>query len=251
MKNIAIIDDEAIAAQHLERLLRDLLPQTQQFTVLQSIEEAVEYFQQCTPDLAFVDIHLADGLAFGIFEQVNVTCPVFFTTAYDQYALEAFRAGGIDYLLKPIDSRELRRSLDKLINISAAVQHERVDLLVQSLRQRQQQLLVQQGDKTIPVDTGRILYIYLVDRIAHIYLDDGSQLYHYSPLIDLMEQLPPELFFRANRQFIVAHRAVKEIVKRSITRLALTLVVDTPIPIELSRSRSVEFKQWYTNTQTI
>ena len=132
MATALIIEDEYLAVQHLTRLLAEVAPEVQVLGLLQSVEESVEWFKSpaergegCTtpppasssspmPDMVFMDIHLADGLAFRIFEQVEVPCPIIFTTAYDQYALQAFQVNSIDYLLKPISAADLRRALDKL-----------------------------------------------------------------------------------------------------------------------------------------
>ena len=255
MKNLVIIEDETFAAEHLKRLLLEALPGSRVVAVMQSIEEAVEYFEgidaakvsgELAPDLAFVDIHLADGSAFRIFDRVVVPCPVVFTTAYDQYALDAFQAGGIDYLLKPIDKEALNRTIGKIRSLGALGQGTLAQQLAKAMRQPRSRILIAQGERLIPVDTENIEYIYLEDRVSHIRLADGM---HYSmaePLDAMMEQLDERLFFRANRQYIVSRNAIKEINLRPFTRLAIQLRCSTPTPIVLSRGRSQEFKQWYT-----
>ena len=244
MTNIIIVEDEAIAARHLQRLLAELIPDASFLTTLQSIEETVEYFSQNQPpDLVFMDFHLADGLATHIFDQVDITCPVIFTTAYDQYALDAFRAGGINYLLKPIDRQALQHALDKLRRIS---QLPTFRSPLPTPKNYPSHFLVPVRDRLVPVETSQIACIYLEDKITRAILYDGRQQIIDRPLDTLMLQLDPLLFFRANRQYIVAHRAIDDIAVWPISKLAITLSVPTPTHIIISKARVREFKQWYT-----
>ena len=253
MKNILIIEDEIVAAQHLQRTLAQLSPQFNVLAVIQSIEESVEYFSNSTsssadpyPDLCFMDIHLADGLAFHIFDQVNITCPIIFTTAYDQYALQAFKVNSIDYLLKPIGLDDLRRALDKLENLTSPPPPVPAAALASSFKHYRSHFLIPHLDKLVPVEISQIACLYIEDKLTRVLLLGGQQHTIDKPLDLIMEQLDPALFFRANRQYIVAHRAIKEISVWPIGKLALTLAVPTPDRIIISKARVPEFKTWYT-----
>lgn len=244
MKHIAIIEDETVAADHLRRTIFQLIPDAFVFPTLQSIEESVEFLTSTVkPDLILCDIHLADGLAFRIFERVEAPCPVIFTTAYDQYALQAFKAGGIDYLLKPISKDELAQALDKIHRIANP---DKYSQLADNYRHYKSHFLIPMHEKLVPVEVKKIACLYLEDKVSHAILTDGGVQVIDRPLDAIMEQLDPDLFFRANRQYIVAHSAIREISVWPIAKLALTLCVSTPTRIIVSKARASEFKQWFT-----
>ena len=255
MKNIVIIEDEAIAAVHLQRLLAQAVPDASVLAVLQSIEEAVDYFknsQSTVPDVVFMDIHLADGPAFRIFDQVDIASPIIFTTAYDQYALQAFKVNSIDYLLKPIALDDLQRALDKQQRLANVPHPASPDLqsLLSALRlpaSGLKSLLIPIADKLVPLRADNIACACIHDGTTRIFLLDGAApLSVDTPLDTLAQQLDPDLFFRANRQYLVNHRAIKEIALWPIGKLAVTLAVDTPDRIVVSKAKVPEFKQWFT-----
>ncbi|MBQ6069571.1 MAG: response regulator transcription factor [Bacteroidales bacterium] len=252
MNNAIIIEDEAIAAQHLQRLLEELRPQLKVGAIIQTIEEAVEYLQQHdAPDLCFMDIQLADGLAFHIFDKAKVDCPIVFTTAYDQYALQAFKTNGIDYLLKPVSKDELRQALEKVEKLIHPTPDPKLQQLAELFFNQQKHykssFLVPRGDKLMPLAIEDIAYLHLADKVCHAHTYNGQQYALEQPLDTIAEQLNPSLFFRANRQYVVAHRAIREISIWPIGRLAVTLCVPTPDRIVVSKARSQVFKQWYTS----
>ena len=248
MKNIVIIEDEAVAAERLERLIVEVIPDATVDSVLQSIEESVEYFKEGNhPDLTFMDIHLADGLALRIFDQVEIPCPVIFTTAYDQYALDAFKAGAVDYLLKPVTKDDLQRTLGKLRNLQGQNTQPDIAALLRSFRQYRKSFLIQVHDRLVPVEVNKVACFCLEDKIVRAVMYDGhSQIMDWT-LDALMDELDPALFFRANRQYIVARDAIKEISVWPISKLALVLTVRTADRIIVSKQRSQSFKQWYTS----
>lgn len=251
MRKIVIIEDEAVAAAHLGRLLTEVVPDAKVAAVLQSIEESVEYFSQSdTPDLVFMDIHLADGSAFRIFDRVEVPCPVVFTTAYDQYALEAFKVNSIDYLLKPIDADALRRAMDKLERLQGAPRPDMASLaeaLARPERTYKRTFLIPKADKLLPVRVDDVACICLDSGTTRILpFDDIPPISMDMPLDSIMERLDPSRFYRANRQYIVAYRAIKEISVWPIGKLVLTLTVTTPDRIVVSKAKVPEFKAWYT-----
>lgn len=249
INRIVIIEDEEIVARNLQRSLVEELPDAHVVAIIPSIEESLEFFQQNPmPDLIFMDIHLADGIAFSIFESVEITCPIIFTTAYEQYALDAFRVNTIDYLLKPIGRDDLHRAIQKLLNIlkSATPAIPSNDALRQLGTNYKSHFLIPVRDRLIPVEVSQIACIYLEDKISRAMLFDGRQQIIDRPLDAVMDDLNPTLFFRANRQYIVTHSAIQDIAIWPISKLALTLSVPTPTRIIISKARVPEFKQWYT-----
>lgn len=248
MTDILIIEDEHLAAISLQRMLAEIAPQYHVVAVLQSIEDAVEYFSTSPqPQLCFLDIHLADGVAFKIFDHVRVDCPIIFTTAYDQYAIEAFKVNSIDYLLKPINKLDLSRAIDKAQRLSSqpsSLQLSQIQAML-SRRQYQSCFLIPVGDQLLPLEVEQAACFYIDDRITHILTYDGRQLSIDKPLDLLTEKLDPCLFFRANRQFVVARKAISTMTIWPIGKLALTLSVETPSRIIVPKAKVKEFKDWY------
>lgn len=246
-----IIEDEIMAAQTLQKLLEEVSPGVEITNVLDSIEESVEWLQQNTmPDLIFMDIHLADGSAFAIFEQVNVTCPVIFTTAYDEYALKAFEVNSIDYLLKPVSKDALEHALNKYHNLAEKrVNAEQIEKLLTQLGEKKNYrkfYLMPERDKLIPLAVQNIAYVYIDAKTVKIISKEGKTYYVSSTLDDLMDDLDPYLFFRANRQFIVARDMIKDVSVWFGNKLAINLTVDVPERIIVSKARVAEFKTWFT-----
>lgn len=246
-----IIEDEIMAAQTLQKLLGEVSPGVEIADVLESIEESVEWLQQNTmPDLIFMDIHLADGSAFAIFEQVNVTCPVIFTTAYDEYALKAFEVNSIDYLLKPVSKDALEHALNKYHNLAEKrVNAEQIEKLLTQLGEKKNYrkfYLMPERDKLIPLAVQNIAYVYIDAKTVKIISKEGKTYYVSSTLDDLMDDLDPYLFFRANRQFIVARDMIKDVSVWFGNKLAINLTVDVPERIIVSKARVAEFKIWFT-----
>lgn len=246
-----IIEDEFIAAQTLQRSLESLDATIQVLTVLQSVEDSIEWFSlNPHPELVFMDIHLADGYSFAIFDKVTIRCPIIFTTAYDEYALKAFEVNSIDYLLKPINKKELERGLSKFKDFSHSNNPDWIAQLVDSLKGTKQayksNFLIPYKDKLQPLATSQIAYIYSELKMAKIVTFDQRNYSIDSSLEELFKQLDPALFFRANRQFIVAHQAVKEIAIWFGGKLSVSLTLPIPEKIIISRARVGDFKNWYT-----
>ena len=246
-----IIEDEVMAAQTLQKLLEEVSPGVEITNVLDSIEESVEWLQQnAMPDLIFMDIHLADGSAFAIFEQVAVSCPVIFTTAYDDYALKAFEVNSIDYLLKPVSKDALEHALNKYHNLAEG--RNNADQIVKFLSQLGEKknyrkfYLMPERDKLVPLAVQNIAYVYIDAKTVKIITKEGKTYYVSSTLDDLMDDLDPYLFFRANRQFIVARDMIKDVSVWFGNKLAINLTVDVPERIIVSKARVAEFKIWFT-----
>ena len=248
---VLIIEDETAAALNLQAILAECGSEWSVQAILESVEESVAWFKEHPmPDLIFMDIHLADGDSFHIFRQVEISAPVIFTTAYDQYALEAFKVNSIDYLLKPIARADMERALKKLQLFSKLERKdygERLGKMAHREVQRgemPQTFLVQVRDKIIPLHRDEIAYFYTRDERVVACDLTGRQFQLDKTLEALQSMLPEQEFFRANRQFIVARRAVKEISVWFSSRLTLSLVVELPERLVISKARVPEFKRW-------
>ena len=248
-----IVEDELIAAQNLQRVIGQVADDIQVIAVLQSVEESVEWFSlNPTPDLVFMDIHLADGSSFGIFEKVQITSPVIFTTAYDEYALKAFEVNSIDYLLKPINVRNFERAITKYRNLvqDKNTNTDAISNLLATFNKEKDayksHFLIPHKDKLIPLPVERIACFYIENKMAKIITTDNETFYMDSPLEDLYLQLDPSEFFRANRQYIVSHKAIKDISIWFGSKLSINLIVSVPEKIIVSKARVSEFKTWYT-----
>jgi len=246
-----IIEDEAIAAQALKALITEIDASIEIIAILPSIDESVEWFNlNSTPDLVFMDIHLADGSSFNIFEEVEIKCPIIFTTAYDEYALKAFDVNGIAYLLKPINKKDLERALDKykLIKGNPIDNSEIINKLLLNLRSYEKPyksyFLVPEKDKLIPVSVEDIAYIYIDTKVVKALNYNQKPYFLDNTLDEISEQLDPQRFFRANRQYIIARKAVKDLSLWFGSKLAVNLTVPTPERIIISKARASEIKKW-------
>jgi len=251
MKTV-IVEDEFIATQALERLIHEVDKDIQVVAVLQSVEESIEWFSQNpAPDFVFMDIHLGDGSSFSIFDKTNITCPIIFTTAYDEYALKAFELNSIDYLLKPIIQKDLERAIGKFRNFTS--KSDNTDMVANILAMLQQtkdiyksHFLIPYKDKLQPLAVDKIAFLYSEFKIAKITTFDGQAFMVDYSLDELSRQLDPSLFFRVNRQYIIAHKAIKDISIWFGGKLSVNLYVPTPEKIIVSRARVPGFKEWYT-----
>jgi len=248
-----IIEDEAVASQKLERMLSQVASDIQVIARLQSVEESIEWFSlNAAPDVVFMDIHLADGSAFSIFDKVQISCPVVFTTAYDEYALKAFEVNSIDYLLKPINQKYLERAVLKLRNLTTTKTDntEMISSVLAAFRQTKMvyksNFLIPHKDKFIPLAIDRIACFYTENKMVKIITDDHQVFSMDSSLEELYTQLDPSQFFRANRQFIVSHKAIKDISVWFGSKVSINLFVTVPEKIIVSKARVAEFKTWFT-----
>lgn len=248
--NIIIIEDEKPAARRLNRMLTNLGLATQ--VMLHSVEEAINWFQEnAHPDLIFLDIQLSDGLSFEIFEEVPVKSAIIFTTAYDEYALKAFKLNSVDYLLKPIDEDELKTAVEKF----KTQQNQTTDFQVNidDIRRLLINPIDRKYKKRFTIKIGQHIKIVHVDEIECFYSENKATYIHTSSnrnyLIDgaleqWYEQLDPEQFFRVNRTFIVHINAIKDIISYTNSRLKLILHNYSEAEIIVSRERVKDFKKW-------
>lgn len=247
---VLIIEDEKPAARRLSRMLAELDVAVSQ--MLHSVEESLEWFQQNEhPDLIFLDIQLSDGLSFEIFEAIDIKSAVIFTTAYDEYALQAFKLNSIDYLLKPIDDEELEAAVKKYKERIPKKEKLSVDfdeikkLLVNPIeRTYKKRFTVKIGQhlKMIPVE--EIECFYSENKGTYAATIDGRSYLLETTLEDLQNELQPEVFFRVSRKFFININAIKDIVSYTNSRLQLKLHHFNDFEIIVSRERVKEFKDW-------
>lgn len=245
---VLIIEDETAAAQNLQSILKALVPNVQILDVIDTVVDSIEWFENnAAPDLVFMDIHLSDGDSFKIFDKTKIVSPVIFTTAYDQYALKAFKVNSIDYLLKPIKEDEVRRAVDKwqlFAGIDRSEYAVRLDAMAAEQRNSRQRFLVRFRDKLIPVSQEEIAYCYTSEEKVFAYGYNGERYPMEYTLEALQNMLSGSNFYRANRQFIISRDAVSDISVWFGSRLAVNLKMETPEKIIVSKARVPEFKQW-------
>lgn len=246
-----IIEDEKAAVRNLTAVLRQVAPEQEIIDVLDSVADVLEWFAtHPMPELIFMDIHLADGSAFEVFERVDITCPVIFTTAYDEYALKAFKVNSIDYLLKPIAEEDVRAALQKLRILHGTPADEPdFQRLIKTLNKAESYkthfLVPVKGDKLLPLAVDDVSFFYIADGIVKAVIREGKEYVLSQTLDELTECLNPDTFFRANRQYLISRNAIKDIDLWFNNRLAVNLHVPTPERILVSKVRAGDFKEWF------
>lgn len=246
-----IIEDEAFAADALEAMFLKLRPQARVLAKLESIEESVEWFRENeAPDLIFCDIHLSDGSSFEIFKQVEIKSSIIFTTAYNEYAIEAFKVNSVDYLLKPIKKEELEQAIEKYeslkqINLSEELQNlQNLISNVSGKSENKARFMVKSGQviKTIPAE--EVAYFLAEEGVVLLVTFEANRYVINYTLDQLDQQLEQKTFFRANRQIIVNINAVKEVNPYFKGRLHLTVEPKTKEDQIISSSKASGFKDW-------
>ena len=248
--NVIIIEDEKPAARRLSRMLNELGIEAE--VMLHSVEESLNWFQNNThPDLIFLDIQLSDGLSFEIFEEVTVDSAIIFTTAYDEYALKAFKLNSVDYLLKPIDEDELKIAVEKYKNQQPKESNLQVN--IDDIRKLLINPIDRKFKKRFTIKISQHINIIHVDEIECFYSENKATYIHTTSnrnyLIDgslehWQEQLDPESFYRVNRTFMVHINSIKDIIAYSNSRLKLILQTFSDTEIIVSRERVKDFKNW-------
>lgn len=254
---IIIIEDEIPAANRLEKLILECIPDANILEILDTVEDAVEWFQNNEhPDIVFSDIQLADGISFEIYEQVEVKSPIVFTTAYDQYAIKAFELNSIDYLLKPFTKEQLQKSFEKLSNAQPSQTGESLSVssldltnIVQNAltgkgNSYKQRFLISKGDVLIPLPASEVAYIFTEDKAVLIKTHDGKNYFLNYSLDELEVQLDPSNFFRLNRQFITSLDAIAKISQYFNGKLKVDLKPTQEGEIIVSRAKTPVFKSW-------
>jgi len=245
---VLILEDEHFAAQKLMRLLKETDQHIEVVDVLRSVEQAINWFpENPAPDLIFMDIQLEDGTSFEIFESVHIKTPIVFTTAYDEYALKAFKVNSVDYLLKPIHPDELKNAIDKFNNIhNSGISNLALESILKQLRpQIKERFLIKIGDhyKSVPVTD--IYCFYVMERCTFTFTNSGKS-YPMDYSLDQIEQLiDAKTFFRVNRNFIVNLNAIQDVIAYSSNRLKIIIHGwKEKEEIIAGRERVSMFKKW-------
>lgn len=244
-----IVEDEELLASNLEQTLAQLEPSVQVVAKLESVVSTVSWLKKNTVDLIFLDIQLSDGLSFDIFEQVNVETPVIFLTSYNHYAVRAFKLNSIDYLLKPLNTEELKNALNKykkqaLKSFDIQEFSRVIGALKDKTAEYKKRFVVYIGDKIRYLDAENIAYFFIIEGESFMRGFDGNTYSCDYSLDKLQPEIDPAIFFRVNRQYIVNIKAIKQMftVSKSTIKLELTPIADGDVFVSLSRSS--EFKKW-------
>jgi DNA-binding LytR/AlgR family response regulator len=245
--NVLIFEDETRAANHLERLLAKVAPEMKVVARIESVRDGVKYLEtHSEPELIFSDIQLADGLSFEIYRQVQVRCPIIFTTAYDHYAIEAFQTNGIDYLLKPIEEERLQKAIEKAKHFSPGLLLEKLLTINRPANEKayKSRFMVKVGDKIKSVPVEEILVFFSQEKASFILTTEGRTYCIDYALDQLEPMVDPEKYFRINRKYIVSIDACTNILAWTNSRLRLKIDGIDDSDIIVARERVVEFKNW-------
>lgn len=250
--NIIIIEDEFRAAKSLQNLLLELKPDAKIIDIYDSIETSVEALSKgIKADLIFMDIQLSDGLSFEIFKQVEITCPIIFCTAFDQYMLDAFKSKGVDYVLKPFSRDDIAEALKKVDELKKFFQKNELpelEALLQKINQPQStgksSFLVFKNQKYTTIPTENIAYFYIHNEITHLMTFDKQQFQLTQTLGQVAEQVSQKQFFRVNRQYIINFTAIKEMEHYFQRKILVKLTVETPEQLLINKEKSHSFFTW-------
>jgi two-component system LytT family response regulator len=254
--NIFIVEDEAVAAERMQELVVKTVPGANIVAVCDSIEDSVAFLQTMEmPDLILMDIELVDGQSFEIFREVEITCPVIFTTAYDEFALRAFKVNSIDYLLKPIQQEELQQSIEKFKKLSGKYSRHNSDFIKEVVKELQsaarpavenyrERFLVKQGQRLISVCAEETAYFYSEGRVTFLKGRDERFYTLDLPLEELEQQLDPDQFFRASRKYLVHRSAIQGVQAQLNGRYKVAVKPAIKDELYVSRDRAPEFKKW-------
>jgi two-component system, LytTR family, response regulator LytT len=244
---VLIIEDEAPAYRRLTKLIAECDSSIEIVGIIPSVKEGIEWFQKNTPpDLIFSDIQLADDLSFKIFRELKITIPIIFITAFDEYAINAFKFYSIDYLLKPISIDDLKASIDKYRDIHSRSSSENFDALLKKLAEKtyRERFLVYSGDTLIPLSCDNIAYFISEDGATIIVTKENKRYFIAESLDNLENELNSKLFFRANRQFILSLSSIHKIHNFGLQKLKITIKPDPEDEIIVSKLKATQFKNW-------
>lgn len=243
MKKVLIIEDELLSAKRLKKMILDIDDTLEVDGPLQSVKDVVEYMQAHDDyDLVFSDIRLLDGDVFMAFQKVLPSSLVIFTTAYDEYAMQAIKSNGIDYLLKPIDEDELREAMKKVGNLTSS--NGKLKSVIDKLVRYKERLLVYKGGDMVSLPVNDILYFYKDGRNMLVTKSSGESYCLSVTIQELESQLDPDKFFRLNRQYLVNIAALKKISPFFNSKLIVQLFHCSDRNIIVSKERAVLFKEW-------
>jgi len=247
-----IIEDEKLAGDRLKKLILELRKDAEILPRIDSIEDAVDFLERNKPDLIFLDIQLSDGICFEIFNRVKVNIPIVFTTAYDEYAIKAFKLNSVDYLLKPLDKGELEVALNKYENSSmekksksASFDQSMMQELLQKLTNKyKERFVIKVGEHIKTVATENVYYFISQQKMTYL-VDDQGKKYIIDFTLDKVEDLlDPKYFYRINRKMIIHDQSVEDIVSFSNSRLKLFISHSDNQDSIVARERVAHFKEW-------
>lgn len=247
---LLIVEDETAAYESMVAILNDIDPEIEVLANTESVVQTIDWLRtHPEPDLILMDIHLSDGSSFLIFEDITVETPIIFTTAYDDYAIEAFKLNSIDYLLKPIKPEDMERALHKFRKWTRADVMQYLSRLTQlsPTPRYVDKFLVPVKDKLLPVDLKEVSYFYTTNKNTQICLKDGQSYPYAKTLEQISVSLNPVDFYRANKQFLIARDSVKDITIWFDSRLLVTLDTDVPERVYVSKNKASDFKSWIVN----
>lgn len=249
---LIIIEDEKVTARDLAQTIEELYPGTRIEKILSTVKESINYFSGGTDaDLIFSDIQLGDGLSFEIFSKVEIDAPVVFCTAFDEYALQAFKANGIDYILKPFTTGAVAAAINKYLSlkgmtIESTLSYKALEQLFSSRKTLDTgAVLVYQKDKILPIALNKIAFFCLKNGVVSLTTFDKTS-YLINKNLEELEKMTEPLFFRANRQFLINRKAVLDASSYLSRKLSVSLSVPTPETITVSKEKMPQFLDWLT-----
>ena len=250
--NVVILEDEHLTAERIVTLLRKIDQEIRVLAMIDSVRRSVEWFRSNPkPDLVFMDIQLADGLSFDIFSMVPVEAPVIFITAFQEYAIRAFKVNSVDYLLKPVSEEDLRGALAKYRRFHN--QEVSVPLiggeLLRNIREMigkpyKSRFMVRVGEHIRTVDVEHVLYFFSLQKGTYLHSEDHRNYAIDYTLGGLEEILDPAIFHRINRRYLISHRAIRDLLTLSSSKIKVSLVDSDEEDIYISRDRMSSFKDW-------
>lgn len=236
--NALILEDEKLASNRLKRLINEVAPDIKVIATFETVEDTVNFLSLNKEiDIVFLDIHVADGNSFELFNKIDLKSNVIFTTAFDEYAIQAFRKNATDYLLKPLKKEQLAEAISK----AKPINQQLLEDLSPGFKKR---IIVQFMSKLHSIKTNEIAYILSKNKVSYFYTQTGQRYPSDYKLHDLENLLDPKLFFRANRQFIIHIDSVESITKHQASRVKITLTPSAPIDIVISTDKTPLFKGW-------
>ncbi len=248
---ILIIEDEPQAAERLESLVHQLSPASVIIGKLDSVKRSIEFLaDDPSVDLIFMDIQLADGLSFEIFDKVEIKSPIVFITAYNEYALKAFKVNSIDYILKPVDKEELSAAFRKYdLLVGKEVSHEKmiesIGYAMQMLTKKyKERFIIKVGEHLKSVDVKDILFFYSLEKATFAQTTEGRKHILDFTLDQLEGLIDPDRFFRINRKYVVAVDSIRDMISFTNSRLKLLLKTSDDADVIVARERVQEFKEW-------
>jgi len=247
---ILIVEDEEQALNRLQKIIVEVVPDAILIGTTASVEETINWFgNNRMPDLVFMDIQLADGNSFQLFTKIKITCPVIFTTAYENYALQAFKVNSVDYLLKPIDKNDVKRAIDKLKLLQSSralvVNYAEILKTIQPpTKKYKDRFIIKLGDTIKSLSIGDIAYFYTENKSNFVCTNEGKRFPVDFNLDQIEQMLNPKNFFRINRQFIIGHHAIEEMKAHTRSRIIVKLTPPSKLDTVVAIDRAQDFRNW-------